>query len=187
MPQFEPPYKKDPSLAIKHSGQISHGDWKITIRPELARQMTTRSIEKLQRSTEFFNQPVNADTVVIKELPWNEDPDVLSLAPWKRRAFRLLFFTGLIPTILSFFAARKHLMSLHERWENGTAATAWVIQAWFINIMQVLLSCQLLSLYFSYPTYFYETKPHTHTKYQCLQSSQASWRSRRSSGNGARD
>lgn len=141
--KVEPPYKKDLSLVTKHGGQLSHGDWKIAIRPELARQMTTRSMEKLQRSTEFFNQPVNADTVVIKELPWNEDPDVLSLGPWKRFAFRLLFFTGLMPTALSFIAARKHLISLNERWESGTASTAWVLQAWSVNIMQVLLGRQL--------------------------------------------
>lgn len=137
--KVKPPYEKDLSLAIKPGSQLSHGDWRITVRPDLARQMTTRSMEKLQRSTEFFNQPVNADTVVTKELPWNESPDVLSLGPWKRFAFRLLFFTGLIPTILSFIAARKHIISLHERWENGTASTAWVVQAWSINIMQALL------------------------------------------------
>lgn len=39
-------------------------------------------------------------------------------------------------------------MSLHERWENGTASPAWVIQAWFINIMQVLLGRELFPFSF---------------------------------------
>lgn len=74
-------FEKDSLLSIKSHGQFSHGDWKVAIRPELARQMTTRSMEKLQRSTELFNQPVDASTVDMKEIPWNEDPDILSMGP----------------------------------------------------------------------------------------------------------
>lgn len=141
-------YEKDSLLSIKHHGPNSHGDWKVTIRPELARQMTTRSMEKLQRSTEFFNQPVDANTVDIKQIAWNEDPDVLSMGPWKRFAFVSLVFTALLPGVLSFITARKNISSLHERWDNGSVPTAWVIQVWSINILQVLLGGELVP--FSY-------------------------------------
>ncbi len=86
----------------------------------------TRTAARAKKSTlhlkpAFENETVRPAAVAVRELAWNEEPDALTLEPWRQFAGRLLFLTALPPTILHLWSTRTHAGYLWDAWGTDVA------------------------------------------------------------------
>jgi hypothetical protein len=89
----------------------------------------------------------NPSSVVIHEVAWDEEPDVMTLAPWRRSAMRSLVVTASIPIIIGFYVAKIQVEGLKEEsFRNGGLSRPKLWLAWSIIDSDLLLA----STYSSY-------------------------------------
>jgi hypothetical protein len=78
----------------------------------------------------YLNGTPEKQPVIIEEVPDDEDPDVMLMAPWRRTSARFFSITSIIPALLDLRRAHIQAQILIEFGKGGIRPLPELVLAW---------------------------------------------------------